>query len=281
MKSPLRYPGAKGRFFGQIYNELLNINQAPDVFVEPFVGGASVIVNAMRMGYAKSYVLSDKDIGVASFWESVFHHKDELISKIRDIDVNLDSWIEIKHAYNEIHDGNASDTVHTGFMFFFLNRTSFSGITKGKTGPIGGMTQKTSKYKIECRFNKDKLIAGIERISHLASTCEISVFSDDANDIINIYRDNNNCVMYLDPPYYVAGEGIYRYAFDMKNHKQLRDNLMSSDNLFEWLLSYDLHEDIVRMYKGANILNMDVRYSMSTKRNTVEFLATNNHAKLH
>lgn len=60
-----------------------------------------------------------------------------------------------------------------------MNRTNISGIING--GPIGGKNQ-NSKYKIDCRFNKEKLIKKIKKISSYNS--RIKLTNLDANDFI-------------------------------------------------------------------------------------------------
>lgn len=43
------------------------------------------------------------------------------------------------------------------FACLFLNRTSFNGTLHWRAGPIGGKEQ-TSKYAIDCRFPRERLV---------------------------------------------------------------------------------------------------------------------------
>ena len=57
-----------------------------------------------------------------------------------------------------------------GFAMLFCNRTNRSGILTA--GVIGGLKQ-DGKYKLDCRFNKEKLIKMIEELSLYKGRVEV------------------------------------------------------------------------------------------------------------
>src|SRR5438270_12640745 len=69
--SPLRYPGAKRRLLPYIIDFLRNHDLSPDLFFEPFAGGAGVSLQLLADGLVQSIGLADSDPLVAGFWHTV------------------------------------------------------------------------------------------------------------------------------------------------------------------------------------------------------------------
>ncbi len=156
--SPLRYPGSKKRIVTDI-KEIINANNLnPELYVEPFAGGASVALNLLNDGIVEKIGLIELDSLVADFWYTVFFDTDWLIEEIETIEVSLKNWHKFKHTKPQSKRDRA-------LTCFFLNRTSFSGII-ARAGPIGGQKQQ-SKYKIDCRFPKKTLIERIRQAEAL------------------------------------------------------------------------------------------------------------------
>ena len=91
---------------------------------------------------------------------------------------SIDTWNECAR-YKEDAYLSDKETYQIGFAGLFLNRTNFSGILKA--GPIGGKAQ-TSKYKLDCRFNKERIIQSILDIA--AYKNRVGVFNEDAIDFM-------------------------------------------------------------------------------------------------
>ncbi len=69
--SPLRYPGGKGKlvnYFKQLFEEN-SLNQG--IYVEPYVGGASIALSLLIEGYASKVIINDIDRSIFAFWHSV------------------------------------------------------------------------------------------------------------------------------------------------------------------------------------------------------------------
>jgi DNA adenine methylase len=150
----------------------------------------------------------------------------------------------------------------------FFNRTNFSGVLHA--GPIGGQQQK-SAYKVNCRFNKDDLIARIRAIAKLKDRIEV-VFSDALKYLETQSKDEKR-FYYVDPPYFVQGEKLYRYSFNLSQHKQLAKVLRELKA--PWLLSYDEHPVIEMLYERYASSGFDFKYSSKTRKVEREFLVTN------
>ena len=152
-KSPLRYPGGKVKLYTFMSNLINENTDNPPVYVEPFAGGAGLALELLFNGVVNRVKINDFDPAIYSFWYSItteetFHLFVDYLDKV---EVNIEEWYHQKDIY--LNQSNHSQ-LELGFATFFLNRCNRSGILKA--GPIGGKKQ-DGKYKIDCRFNKDKL----------------------------------------------------------------------------------------------------------------------------
>jgi len=159
--------------------------------------------------------------------------------------VTLETWQSLK-TFKEKDILERENIVKVGAAGLFFNRTSFSGILKA--GPLGGQEQK-SKYLIDCRFNKERIISQIEDISKLKN--KVTVIFDDAVDYLKKNKkdiEKENSFLYLDPPYYEKGPQLYRFWYNLNSHKALANFIKDCTN--PWLVSYDNHEVIRNLYKN-------------------------------
>ena len=157
--SPLRYPGSKRKMLPAI-RQLIDGNiPHPELFVEPFCGGASVSLGLLELDAVQRVLLADLDPLVAAFWQEATRDADGLIKEIRSLDVTVEQWDYWRRA-------RPRSIRQLAVKCLFLNRTTFSGILGGHAGPIGGRTQ-SSGYTIDCRFNKDALAERILNVKRL------------------------------------------------------------------------------------------------------------------
>src|ERR1700690_988003 len=96
IRSPLRYPGSKRRLAKYVREVLKLNNLRPSLYVEPFVGGASVGLQLLQYNLVDKVIFMDLDPWLASFWKTVFFDTDWLIQKINSTRVSLKLWKELK-----------------------------------------------------------------------------------------------------------------------------------------------------------------------------------------
>jgi len=259
--NPLRYPGGK-RWFAPYLERILSVNGlAPSLFVEPFAGGAGVALHLLHTGKVEAIALADADPLIAAFWKTVFGDVEPLLNKIEDTRIDLETWTELKTTTYE------SD-LDRAFQCLFLNRTSFSGIIAGKAGPIGGKSQ-NSKYKIDCRFNKSRIIETIRFLNECYKDRVLFVWNKPWRYTLNrldkyIHSnslDRKKLLCYLDPPFIQKGAQMYRCHFEQHDHVLLRDYL--DDFHLPWILSYDDCESARELYRGVRQSELDVLYCCS------------------
>lgn len=247
--SPLRYPGGKqalAPFFGEIIK--LN-NLEGGSYIEPFAGGAGAALNLLFTEKIYKIVLNDIDHHLYCFWKSILSETTEFIKLIENSKVDIIEY----NKQREILNGDISkfSILEKGFSAFFLNRCNRSGILNA--GPIGGKAQ-SGEWKIDVRFNKIDLIERIDLISDYED--RIEVFNLDALDFLDKYithlpLKNQNVLVYLDPPYYIKGNELYRNSYKKNDHIEFSEYFRKLEN-FRWLISYDDSEFIRNLFASKN-----------------------------
>ncbi|MDH5190833.1 MAG: DNA adenine methylase [Gammaproteobacteria bacterium] len=256
--TPLRYPGGKGKLADYIKLLFEENNLFDGHYVEPYAGGAGVAVELLLQEYASHIYINDIDDAVYAFWYSVLNYTDELSKMISSTRVSMAAWERQKDVLNNPKDYSK---LEKGFATFFLNRTNRSGILKG--GVIGGKAQ-SGKWKLDVRYNKKNLIQRIEQIALYKN--RISLYRKDALLILTnlIPKLPKNTLIYLDPPYYVKGEGLYRNYYNHEDHVSIKRALRKTKNIF-WLVSYDNVNEIKDIYKPYRYQEYSLSYTAQNK----------------
>src|SRR5690625_1246846 len=155
--SPLRYPGGKSKLTKQIISLFETNNYNNGVYIEPFAGGAGIALSLLLNNYVDRIHINDLDISIYSFWKAILEDSEKFIQLIWKTPITIDEW---KFQKNIQENPESASTLELGFSTFYLNRTNISGIIKG--GVIGGYSQ-NGNYKMDARFNKEKLVDRIQK----------------------------------------------------------------------------------------------------------------------
>lgn len=263
--SPLRYPGAKRQLVPIIERIIAGNVPPPRLFVEPFCGGATTALRLAGTGVVEHVVLADADPLVAAFWHAAAFDTTWLIDSMREMPVTVERWKWWRNC-------NSTAVRDLALKCLFLNRTTFSGILHGWAGPIGGLNQNAeTKYKIDCRFNKEALARRIEAVGQLANTGRLlDVWSQDWGTSLDLVTrrygglvGREEAVVYFDPPYVDKARYLYQWSFQSDQHRALA-RVLSDETSFRWLLSYDDNELARALYppaQGRHVLHAMHRYS--------------------
>ena len=224
-------------------------------YVEPYAGGASVALALLFERYASHIHINDLNRSVYAFWSAVLERTDELCALIGRVDVTVEEW----HRQREVQHQDDPDPLALGFSTFFLNRTSRSGIIGG--GIIGGKDQ-TGAWKIDARYRRDDLVRRIRRIARYRSRVTLTCL-----DAAVLLRDTlpaiDGSFVYLDPPYYVKGEGLYQNFYVHKDHEHIAR--LVGDITAPWVVSYDAAPEIEKLYNGFPGFTYDLHYSAQNR----------------
>jgi len=253
--TPLRYPGGKARFAPFIASVMRDNNLVGGHYLEPYAGGAGVALELLFHNHASHVHINDLDPAVNAFWLAVTEQPEAMLKLLHDTPITMDQW----HYWRAVMRGEISaDLPQRGFATLFINRTNRSGILKA--GVIGGKDQ-AGDYKLDARFKKDVLALRIERIANRAG--DISVYCEDAHELLKKCTKflPPKSLVYLDPPYYVKGRGLYRNYYAHDDHLAIASVLQSKSFKRPWVVSYDNVEEICEMYQMSKALTYGLNYT--------------------
>ncbi|MBP6018769.1 MAG: DNA adenine methylase [Burkholderiaceae bacterium] len=253
--TPLRYPGGKAKFAPFIAKTMDLNSLAGGHYLEPYAGGAAVAFDLLFSGHASHVHINDLDPALYDFWIAVTQHPEQILKLLKDTPVGMEQW----YYWRDVLRGNVqTDQIERGFATLFMNRTNRSGILKA--GVIGGLEQ-SGVYKLDARFKKDVLSKRIEKIATYADS--ISVHNEDAFVLLSRCHEilPENSLIYLDPPYYVKGKGLYRNFYEHDDHEEIATLLQSDEFERSWVVSYDNANEIQQMYKMSRSLTYGLNYT--------------------
>lgn len=253
--TPLRYPGGKARFAPFIAETMKANGLDGGHYLEPYAGGAGVALELLFHGYASHVHINDLDPALNSFWLCVTQYPDDLLKLLHDTPLTIEQWLRWRDV---LRGETPASLVERGFATLFMNRTNRSGILKG--GVIGGLKQ-SGPYKLDARLDKAALSTRITRIAQRAQ--DITVHCEDARTLLSRCHEflPKKSLIYLDPPYYVKGRGLYRNFYTHDDHLAIAQLLQAKSFKKHWVVSYDNAEQICEMYSMSNSMSYSLHYT--------------------
>lgn len=242
-----RYPGGKNKLAPLIGSYLDPMLQKSDKFYDVFTGGGSIALYIAERYPNTKIFMNDLDDNIFAFWWVVASSDNYFIKELLKF---MRKKPSIK-LFNELRNSNPKNVVEQAYDALFFNRCTFSGIYM--SGPIGGAEQK-SEWKVGCRYNYKRLKKEILDARELLLGRTI---------VTNLHFKDvliNKVTMYLDPPYYNMGDSLYPVKMSHKDHLELSNILKRKD---DWVLSYDICDEVKDMYKWAKITPVKASYCIS------------------
>ena len=222
----VRYYGGKSF----IADQIVRILPPHYHYVEVFCGGARVFFLKKK---APVNTLNDIDHNLVSLYLCVRDRTDELIEKLYWM-LNARKIFSI--GKESLQRDDLSELDRAAYTYFLLE-TSF-----GAQGDnfATAVAQTSRRFRLKAL---DKLREVREFLDNTQVECL------DFRECIEKY-DSKGTLFYLDPPY-VKGGFRYAHQFTEKDHEDLASLLKKIKGKF--VLSYDSTEQIVRLYRGFNI----------------------------
>jgi DNA adenine methylase len=264
IKSPIRYPGAKGRAIHQIAPLI------PDGFTEyrePFLGGGSVFLYVRQTYPGRKYWINDLNYQLYNFWAMLQKDTDSVVEQISDW---KDEYEHGKRLFRYLkHEIYRFDDVELASAYFVLKTIGFSGFTRGYSED--NFKKSFTEERIMRLKDIGMLLQGV-RITNL--DYEKLVIRDGENG-----KDKEDVFIFLDPPYYnVKWDELYgtrdrnlHAAFD---HYRFAKVMKSCEH--KWLITYDDSKTVRRLFDWANIIPWRLTYT-SRKVKTGEELFISNY----
>ncbi len=227
INSPFRYPG--GKFYAR--NLILNHIPSHSYYAEPFAGGGSI------------FFVKDK---VNINW---LNDIDELLINtlliIRDQPEELIKFLASESATKERHTYYKNEFIPQNKLeqagrWFYLNRTSYSGIMKHQNCYWG--------YGDKYSMRPENWPRNIRRTSEKLQNVKITNL--DFEEVIESVP--NGCFLFIDPPYFNADQDkFYAHSFSKDDHLRLCQILNRHKERIKFLITYDNSEEIRNLYEWA------------------------------
>lgn len=262
--SPLRYPGGKTQVY-EFVRELIELNGST-TYIEPYMGGMGIALKLLLNNNVQKIMVNDYDKAIYAFWYSVLYHTTQLITLIETTPITIEEWK--KQRTIQQNKDVYENLLELGFSTLFLNRTNRSGIIKA--GVIGGL-QQNSHYKLDCRFNKDKIIEKIKLIASMKS--KIKLYNMDAEKFIRLnITKTKDSFTFFDPPYYTKGPGLYTNFYKHEDHYSLSYTIKKYLKDKKWILTYDVATEIFQMYNTFRHEKYYLNYSVTKPSKGIEYI---------
>ena len=207
-------------------------------------------------------VINDRNDELVNFWRCLRDHRLELIDKLR---FRLLSQRDFYRVRDRKTVENMSE-IDRAAEFYWTIKMSFGG-KRGHRSTFGYAKKGGTKP----RFNlKDHVLSTLEAAQ--ARLAEVYIFNEDFEAVMDRF-DSSKTFFYADPPYYGC-ETAYDVDF-AGQHERLAERLRTVKGRF--LMSYNEHPEVRRLYSWAKIDSVDTRYSVSklTSNKTTELLIQN------
>ena len=255
LKTPLRYPGGKSKalktlspWFPQRISE----------YREPFIGGGSVAINFTKSNPDVPVWINDLYVPLYNFWVQLRDRGEELSQRVReekqrtldegDRDKVTAKAKELFNRYKEEID--TYDDFEKSVAFFIMNKCSFSGLTENSTF---SQTASNSNFSL---VGADKLA----QFSKLIKDWKITNL--DYSKVMKATGSPDTFV-FLDPPYDIKD---FLYGKNREMHKKFDHDRFADDVyncLYKFMITYNLNDRLLELYKNYNLKEWKLRYSMA------------------
>ena len=255
LKTPLRYPGGKSKAIKTLSPWF---PQRVSEYREPFIGGGSVAINFTKSNPDIPVWINDLYVPLYNFWVQLRDRGEELSERVReekqrtldegDKDKVTASAKELFNRYKAEID--TYDDFEKAVAFFIMNKCSFSGLTENSTF---SQTASNSNFSL---VGADKLA----QFSKLIKNWKIT--NVDYSEVMK-EKGTSDTFVFLDPPYDIKD---FLYGKNREMHKKFDHERFANDVyncLYKFMITYNLNDRLLELYKNYNLKEWKLRYSMA------------------
>lgn len=227
INSPFRYAG--GKFYAR--NLILKHIPPHSHYVEPFAGGSSIFFAKSKV---KNNWLNDIDEALINTYLIIRDRPEELINYLTGEQATKE-----RHAYYK-NEFIPQGKLEAAAKWFYLNRTSYSGIMKPQNCYWGY----GDKYSMRPENWPKNIRRTSEKLQNVQLTCL------DFAEVIKTVPDD--AFLFIDPPYFNADQDkFYTHSFCRNDHYRLSEILKEHKDRIKFLITYDNSPEVRDLYEWA------------------------------
>jgi DNA adenine methylase len=220
----------------KLADRIISLMPSHKKYMEPFFGGGSVFFK--KVSAEQSYI-NDINSSLTNLYETVRDRQYELMRLITLTVRSEDQYKKFQELFENPDEYNKLDANRKALVYYYLIKNSFNSNTANNYG-----LNPNSNWQSEGMF--ETIISVNQKLRNTVIT------NRDWKTLIQ-YADQDT-VMYLDPPYAItlssAGDRYYQYLLTEDEHLELRDTMVAMKNNFKWIISYDVHPFVDKLYDG-------------------------------
>ncbi len=238
--SPFRYAGGKYYARKLITEHITNHNS----YCEPFAGGASIFFNKPKV---EKNILNDKDELLMLTYKIIRDYPQELINFLRPYPA-----LKELHSYFK-NEFKPSNEIETAGRWYYLNRTSYSGI----------MNMPNCYWGYGDKFSMQPKNWPVAIKNASLKLQNVALKNVDFEEVIDGVEDGT--FLFVDPPYFNADQDkFYTESFSQEDHIRLCNALHRNSNRLKMFITYDNCEEIKELYNWAtNFYDKEWNYCIS------------------
>jgi len=214
-----RWAGSKARILPELMARLTGVKHRR--WVEPFLGGGSVALEAMRRGLAQEYVLGDSLCPIVDTWQQLQRDPAWLLTELRQFAVL--PFEQQRSRFESEKPWHARESIEAlrqlnARRFMILQACSFNGLWResAKSGynvPFGLETKNGKRSAPHINFE------ALAEAAKLLSANQVRVACADFAD--TIAQAGEGDLVYADPPYLGTHSAYSSAGFNLAQHNKL------------------------------------------------------------
>jgi DNA adenine methylase len=240
-----------------------------EVYAEPFFGGGSMLLEALKINPAAKVFINDINSGIINIYQTIQAHPEEFLQKMDSLSSRYLPLTkeDRKKFYYDLRNEHAFSyetmtKIEEASVLYFLMKTGFNGIwqvnknTNDRFGtPCGLLNQTTSVY------NSENIKAWHEVLKNATIT---------SGEFTSNLVANEKTWVFMDPPYR-GGNTTYGTVFEDKHQKLVLDvaRMLTKDFGAEvWVSNRDLGDGFFDNQPGFDLHKFDVTYTAGRRKKT-------------
>ena len=281
----IKWAGGKTQLMNDIINNLPNNLNNIKTYIEPFIGGGSVLFNIIDyFPNIENIIIMDINSKLINVYNCIKIYPEELINELKQLEYNYyntnnkkNYYYEIKNKFNEFKNKipkiNFINVEYAAY-FIFLNKTCFNGLYRENAkGDFNTPWNKSNKPCICDSVN-------IYNVHNFLNNHDVIILNEDykqCSKFIDIDNDKTKTFIYFDPPYRPISKSSAFTAYTKSGFnddsqielKKLCDKI--NDKCYFMLSNSDPKNTDINdnffdeLYKDYNILRIKAKRNINSK----------------